>query len=345
MREVLVIGGGISGLALAHALETAGIDFMLAQAPVRNHASVIAAGLINPVTGRRYSEQKHLSMFMEAANACYDWYAAMCGQTFSRPIPIVRIHRSADAVAMWQQIRYDSSTLTSTLADSDWPELPIDRTFGGVQIKGGMIIDTGKLYDAGMGWLANHQKLYHHYIQYSDIKIFDTHFQTPAGDFRHLIQADGMDAAESPWWKEIPFRRNRGEILMVRIPDMKEDLVSIRDCILVPQGDNLFWVGAYNTWDQLPPVPTEAGKAFLENDLKEMLTAPYELVNHICGVRPTVRDRTPVSGTHPQHRHLHLLNGMGTKGYSMAPWHAQNLVAHIFHGATLPKTTDVQRFY
>jgi glycine/D-amino acid oxidase-like deaminating enzyme len=154
-----------------------------------------------------------------------------------------------------------------------------------------------------------------------------------------------MGAAESPWWKEVPFRRNRGEILLVRIPGMREDLVTIRDCILVPQGDGLFWVGAYNTWDQLPPAPTAEGKAYLENHLKAMLTVPFELVDHICGVRPTVRDRTPVSGTHPLYPHLHLLNGMGTKGYSMAPWHAQNLVAHIFQGALLPKSTNVRRFY
>jgi glycine oxidase len=196
-----------------------------------------------------------------------------------------------------------------------------------------------------MNWLKSDNKLYNHDIHYSDMVIHDDYIETAAGNFRHVIQADGNGAAASPWWEAVPFRRNRGEILLVNIPGMREDLVTIRDCIIVPLGDGLFWVGAYNTWDQLPPAPTAEGKAYLENNLTSMLTVPYELVNHMCGVRPTVRDRTPVCGTHPQFRHLHILNGMGTKGYSMAPWHAQSLVAHMFQDTPLQKTTDVRRFY
>ncbi|MBS1662348.1 MAG: FAD-dependent monooxygenase, partial [Bacteroidetes bacterium] len=51
--DVLIIGQGICGTFLAHELERAGLSYLLIDEVRPFSASRVAAGLINPVTGRR----------------------------------------------------------------------------------------------------------------------------------------------------------------------------------------------------------------------------------------------------------------------------------------------------
>ena len=51
--EVLIIGQGLAGTCLSWWLHQAGISFKIIDRPDLNSASMRAAGLINPITGRR----------------------------------------------------------------------------------------------------------------------------------------------------------------------------------------------------------------------------------------------------------------------------------------------------
>ncbi|MBK6730532.1 MAG: FAD-binding oxidoreductase [Bacteroidetes bacterium] len=49
-----------------------------------------------------------------------------------------------------------------------------------------------------------------------------------------------------------------------------------------------------------------------------------------------MKNRTPVIGRHPEHNNVFLLNGLGTKGFSLAPYYAPLLIAHILNDGVLP---------
>jgi len=51
--DVLIIGQGICGTMLSWWLEKAGMSYVVADDPKPDSASRVAAGVINPVTGRR----------------------------------------------------------------------------------------------------------------------------------------------------------------------------------------------------------------------------------------------------------------------------------------------------
>ena len=53
MEEVLIVGQGLAGTWLSWWLHQAGVSFHVIDKPDRDGASMRAAGLINPVTGRR----------------------------------------------------------------------------------------------------------------------------------------------------------------------------------------------------------------------------------------------------------------------------------------------------
>jgi glycine/D-amino acid oxidase-like deaminating enzyme len=47
---------------------------------------------------------------------------------------------------------------------------------------------------------------------------------------------------------------------------------------------------------------------------------------------------------HPLHPNLGILNGMGTKGVSLAPYFARQLAQHLLHGTPIMPEASIDRF-
>jgi glycine oxidase len=91
-------------------------------------------------------------------------------------------------------------------------------------------------------------------------------------------------------------------------------------------------------------LPTEEGKTELLERINEIITCDFEIVSHFAGVRPTVRDRRPLVGTHPIHKSLHILNGLGTRGVMLGPSMAKALFNLIECKIPLDTEIDIKRF-
>jgi glycine/D-amino acid oxidase-like deaminating enzyme len=55
-------------------------------------------------------------------------------------------------------------------------------------------------------------------------------------------------------------------------------------------------------------------------------------------------ERRPFVGLHPQQPALGILNGMGTKGASLAPFFANQLTSHLVHNFPIHDEADIKRF-
>ncbi|WP_445724289.1 NAD(P)/FAD-dependent oxidoreductase, partial [Flavobacterium sp.] len=114
---------------------------------------------------------------------------------------------------------------------------------------------------------------------------------------------------------------------------------------ILPIGNDLYKVGATYDWSDKSNTPTEAGKDELISKLKEIISCDFEIVNHFAGVRPTVKDRRPLVGTHPTYKQIHVLNGLGTRGVMLGPYLANQLFQHIENKVPLEKEIDIIRCY
>ena len=63
--------------------------------------------------------------------------------------------------------------------------------------------------------------------------------------------------------------------------------------------------------------------------MDEILQKPYEIADHWAGIRPATKSRRPILAQHEQYRNLYILNGLGTKGSSLAPYFAKRFVDEI----------------
>ena len=91
---------------------------------------------------------------------------------------------------------------------------------------------------------------------------------------------------------------------------------------------------------QVPAIRDIIKKADMFDDL---LNGP--LKSQIAGVRPTVYDRRPVMGEHPNHKGIFIFNGLGTKGYLMAPLLSEEMADFIISRKELHREVKLSRFY
>ena len=89
---------------------------------------------------------------------------------------------------------------------------------------------------------------------------------------------------------------------------------------------------------------TSQGRSWVEERIRKMISSEYEVIEHITQIRPTVMDRRPLIGTHPDHQNIHLLNGFGARGVLGAPMLSKWLLDHIEGISELPTAVNLSRF-
>jgi len=94
--DILIIGQGLAGSLLAMQLERLGIDFLIADDGWNSASTTAAAGLINPVTGRRLVKTRHLEQLLPTATAVYTALEKELQLKLLHQRPMVRLLRNQD---------------------------------------------------------------------------------------------------------------------------------------------------------------------------------------------------------------------------------------------------------
>ena len=161
---------------------------------------------------------------------------------------------------------------------------------------------------------------------------------------KRVVFAEGYGLKSNPFFNYLPLEGTKGEVITMRIPGLNEGAIVKSGVFIIPLGRDLYRVGSTYFWRDKTEGPTEAAKTFLLERLERFMTLPYEIVSHMSGVRPTVSDRRPLVGQHPEHNNLFVLNGMGSRGVMTAPTAANALYKYIYEGLAIDPEMDVARF-
>lgn len=132
---------------------------------------------------------------------------------------------------------------------------------------------------------------------------------------------------------------------MIKAPDLKLDVIINASIFIIPIGNDFYKVGATYDWNDKTNDTTEEAKTELLDKLNEVINCEYEVVDHFAGVRPTVKDRRPLVGTHPDYTNLYILNGLGTRGVMLGPFLAKQLYDFIENKIPLDREIDINRIY
>jgi glycine/D-amino acid oxidase-like deaminating enzyme len=205
-------------------------------------------------------------------------------------------------------------------------------------------VDTASLLSTYRNYLADNNWFRQESFDYTEIVFEDDSVRYKDIRAKNIIFAEGFGLHANPYFNQLPLDGTKGELFIIKAPDLDLNVIVNTSVFILPLGNQLFKVGATYNWKDKSDLPTEEGKAELVARIQEIISCDFEIVTHFAGVRPTVRDRRPLVGTHSIHSRIHILNGLGTRGVMLGPSMAKALFEAIEYQIPLHKEIDIQRF-
>jgi glycine/D-amino acid oxidase-like deaminating enzyme len=159
-----------------------------------------------------------------------------------------------------------------------------------------------------------------------------------------IIFCDGVSGTSNPYFRLLPFAINKGQALIVSIPDLPSKYMYKHGLTIVPWQNGLFWIGSTYEWNYTNDLPSAEFRAKTAAQLTQFLRLPFTIIDHIAAERPANIERRPFVGLHPKYNNIGILNGMGTKGCSLAPYFAKQLTDLLITGAPINPQASINRF-
>ncbi len=345
MYDYFVIGLGIAGIALCETLEAEGRDFLVFDAGSEKAATAVAGGIYNPVVLKRFKMAWKADEQLPMAQAFYPKLAEKLGVAFHEAATVVRRLGSAEEANDWFQAADKPGLrefLDPRLLRNENPGIHAAHGFGRVQ--GAGKVNTTVLLEAYRNHLEERGRLVTGHFDPASMALLPGQVSYQDKKARRVVFCSGIALGDNPYFKYLPLRGNKGEYLKVRIPGLREEKVIKAGVFLIPEGGDLYTVGATYSRGPLSREPTEEAREYLLAKLRSVVSLPVEVIDQTAGIRPTVPDRRPLLGQHPAQTGLYLLNGFGSRGLMIAPWAARQLVRFMEYGEPLPDDVDLQRF-
>lgn len=344
MIDYLIIGSGLAGISFVEVALRNDKSIMVLDNNSQN-SSKIAGGLYNPVILKRFSEVWKAQEQLILMNEFYSFLEnkLQCKVDFKRPI--LRKFFSVEEQNNWFAAS-DKIALTPFLSTNliSKKYMGIDSPHGYGEVLQTGYVDTALLLNKYKLYLNENNLFQEESFDYDALQIVSDGIQYKNIKAKHIIFAEGFGMHANPYFNQLPLDGTKGELFIIKAPQLDLDVIVNTSVFILPLGDDLFKVGATYNWKDKTDLPTEEGKTELMERIKEIITCDFEIIDHFAGVRPTVKDRRPLVGTHQNHKSIHILNGLGTRGVMLGPAMAKALFENIELKIPLDKEINIDRF-
>lgn len=346
--DTLIIGQGLAGSLLALRLLQRGQRVLVVDNEHASSSSMVAAGLINPVTGKRLVKSVGVDTCLPVVRDCYGELERLLGVPLLMEKPMLRLLHSQEERERWQQRLQQpgyADYLGGLIEPAQLPS-PVHASHGAGVQRQTAYLRTAPMLQGMRRWLQRQKAYLSVQFDYDDLRLDEGVVQWGEVMAAQVIFCEGYKVMTNPWFKWLPLQPAKGEFLTVHCDRPLPDVIINSGRWLMPRGIGLYRVGASYDHQQLDECPTAEARRMLLETLPTFLSGPpqFQVVAQQAGVRPTTSDRGPLLGRHPEHPQLVVFNGFGSKGSLLIPWHAQRLVAHLIDDEALPTAADIARF-
>ncbi len=320
-----ILGQGLAGTALAWQAHWAGHRVCIFDQGAQNGASWVAAGLINPLALKRKRLIQEAATHIAAMDSFYSRIAAELGTSLYYPGPVYELLPDLTAVRAWEDL-----ALHAAFEPFIGPLHPLPHPM--IQgIAMGEVRQSRRLrvrhYLTASRAFFNAQ----HHVEtgHVDAMAVDGEGMLVAGQrLDACILAEGYPGRwTQAFFGPLPFAPTRGEGLRIRWDGAPIEKALHKNIFLLPDGDGQYQAGSTYAWDQLDAGATSEARAEILAKLSAWFPQTVQVTDQWAGVRPTMQDRQPRLGWHPEYPQLGFLNGLGSRGALTAPYLSQRLWA------------------
>lgn len=297
-KTFTIVGQGLAGTALAWTLLGRGASVLLLDRGDAVTASRVAAGLITPITGKRFALDPQFKADLAMAKAFYHEVEARTRSRFFHECGALRIFRDEE-----ERERFAKRAAALSGFAVPQPE--------GFTMPHAARLDVLEYLHASRE-------------AFEELNCFRIGTFPESGT---VIDCTGIAALRESRLSPDLFQPAKGEIVTLRIPGFEESRTFHRDGWLARARNDTYRAGATYTWDVLDDVPTAQGREELASRVKEIVSVPFEVIGHDAATRPITRDRQPILMQLSETRWA--FNGLGSKGALLAPRLAATLAERL----------------
>lgn len=344
--DFLIVGQGLAGSTLADQLMHAGALVKVVDTDRPAAASRVASGMWNPLTFRLLLKSWRADELLPVARTYYQAACERLGAAMPEDLQILRIFPDEGAALRWEERLHDpafSAYLAPTYPDPiHYPALETKNQQGLVNQAGWLNLPS--YLAAFRAYLEEKKALIASDFSAEDVVFTESTVRWKNWEANKIIMCRGQFERQHAWFNWLPLKPAQGDVLTLEVPGLKLTEIYNAGFFILPLGNDMYRVGATYEWDQLSETPTVAGKAELLQKFEAACSLPYRLVNHQAGIRPTVADRRPLLGAHPEHPQMAIFNGLGTKGVMIAPFFAKQFARWLLGEGEIEDEVHIKRF-
>ncbi|MEO8933646.1 MAG: FAD-dependent oxidoreductase [Xanthomarina sp.] len=342
--DYIIVGCGLAGIAFCEQLIAAKKSFVVFDNKSQQ-SSVVAGGLYNPVVLKRFTSVWKSDEQLDLALPMYHHIEEKLQIKIDYKVPVYRRFTSHEEQNNWFSASDNpllAAHLSSKIIKNNNPSIHAEFGFGEVLNTGR--IDTKVLITSYKKYLKEQQQLIEASFNYAELQLLESSMSYQDISATYLVFAEGFGLKQNPFFSYLPLKESKGELLTIHAPDLKMDYVLKSSVFLSPLGADLYHIGATYNWHDKTNNITEEARQELLNKLKTFLKCSFKVVDQVAGIRPTVKDRRPLVGKHPEHHNMYILNGLGTRGVMIGPDVAKQLFDFIETGKALDTEIAISRF-
>lgn len=343
--DVLIIGQGICGTLLSWFLQKEGKSVLILDEAAANTPSKVSAGVINPVTGRRYATSWMAADLLDFAKLTYTEIGACLNEKLLYAKSIIDFFPSPQMRNAFVDRISENDTYLHAYPDQNHFNSVFNHEFGCGEIKPAYTVHLSLLLQQWRERLQQKHAIREEKFQAEALRIKEGGVEYNDIAAAKIVFCDGIASTGNSWFSMLPFSPSKGEALLVRCQHLEKTHIFKKGMMLVPfPEEDLFWLGASYQWEFEDEAPSGNFHQAATNLLRQWLKLPFEVVAHKAAIRPATLERRPFVGLHPRFPSIGILNGMGTKGVSLGPFFAHQLTQHIVYNFPITPEADVHRF-
>ena len=318
--DYIIVGFGLAGLSFSEQLQRNKNSFVVISEAEKS-SSVVAGGMYNPVILKRFTSPWNAVPQFEFAIPFYTAIENRLKIVVNNPFPVLRVFNAIEEQNNWL-IASDKPSLAPFLSvnfKKNKNKYILANNDFGVVDKAGRI-QVAKLLNAYKAELQNNDSYINDSFEYNALEVYDEYVSYKGIKAKKIVFCEGYGLKSNPYFNYLPLNGTKGEVLIIKSEKLKLDSIVKSGVFIIPLDEtDHYLVGATYHWTDKTWEATEEAKLELVNKLETLLNCDYQIVDQLAGIRPTVKDRRPLVGQHPEYKNMFVLNGLGTRGVMVAP--------------------------
>ncbi len=342
--DYIIVGLGLAGACLAMQLMRRGKRIAVFDTPDKNRASAVAAGIFNPITGKRIVKTWKADEIFSYLKSFYRSVEDDSNKKFYYPTELYIPFRSVAEQNEWMAKSFDDAFSNYVIRVTTAPtygEQVIDP-LGGILLNNCGYIDT-KVF---ISWVRDRVKQNHSYreeeLEEGKLEIVSEGILYQGLFAQKIIFCTGIHQLEGNLFDGLPLKPLKGESITIKTATPLNRIYN-RAVYVIGSGTYEHKVGA--TYDLINARAgiTEAARLELTQKVSEFLNIDFQVTHQDWGIRPSTIDRRPLLGCHPRFENVIIFTGLGTKGVSLAPYFSDQLTKWLLDGSKLDKEVNITR--